>query len=264
MVGHERVGPLPSTHAAVRSAKGRPVNARNWIVLLAALLTAAVTARLGVWQLDRADQKTTLQQARDDQGLLPPLAGPELAGDASAATGQWYRRAAVEGRWADEQTVYLDNRSMAGRVGFFVVTPLVLNDGRAVMVQRGWLPRDVRDRSRIAPHRTDRGTVKVDGRIAPTASRLYQLGDAASGVIRQNVDLATYAGEIRRPLLPLVIVQDRPDSGTDDGLARQWPEPASDVHKHYGYAFQWFGLCALVTVLYVWFQLIRPRRRARR
>jgi surfeit locus 1 family protein len=40
--------------------------------------------------------------------------------------------------------------------------------------------------------------------------------------------------------------------------------PASDVHKHYGYAAQWFGLSALVITLYAWFQLIRPRRAARR
>ena len=40
----------------------------------------------------------------------------------------------------------------------------------------------------------------------------------------------------------------------------QWPEPAADVQKHYGYAFQWFALCALILGLYVWFQLIRPRR----
>jgi surfeit locus 1 family protein len=33
------------------------------------------------------------------------------------------------------------------------------------------------------------------------------------------------------------------------------------VHKHYGYAFQWFALSALTCGLYAWFQLIRPRRR---
>ena len=45
-------------------------------------------------------------------------------------------------------------------------------------------------------------------------------------------------------------------------VLRQWPRPAADVHKHYGYAFQWFGLCALIAILYVWFQFIQPRRRA--
>lgn len=44
-----------------------------------------------------------------------------------------------------------------------------------------------------------------------------------------------------------------------DGLQRDWPQPAADVHKHYGYAFQWFALSALTLILYVWFQIIRPR-----
>ena len=44
---------------------------------------------------------------------------------------------------------------------------------------------------------------------------------------------------------------------------RDWPAPATDVHKHHGYAFQWFGLSTLFTLLYVWFQIIAPRRRAR-
>ena len=48
----------------------------------------------------------------------------------------------------------------------------------------------------------------------------------------------------------------------DDGLLRQWPAVAIDVGKHHGYAFQWFALCALITGLYVWFQLLRPRLRA--
>lgn len=240
------------------------MNARGWIVLVAALLTAAVTARLGVWQLDRAAQKTTLQAARDAKGRLPPLAAADLAATAEAASPQWYRRAAVEGRWLGEESVYLENRTMAGRPGFFVVTPLLLSDGRAVLVQRGWLPRDPRDRSAIAPHRTDPGPVRVSGRIAPGPSRLYELGEAASGPIRQNLDVAAYARDIRRPLLPLVIVQVDTATDTPDGLGRQWPEPASDVHKHYGYAFQWFGLSTLVIVLYVWFQIIRPRRRAGR
>lgn len=235
---------------------------RGWIVLLAALLTAGLTARLGFWQLDRAAQKTSLQAARDQQGRLPPLTAAELAKDPQAASAQWQRRVSVSGSWMPEATVYLDNRPMAGRVGFFVVTPLQLDDGRVVAVQRGWLPRHAAERTRIAPYRTDSGRVQLQGHIAPSASRLYELGTAASGPIRQNLDLADYAREARRPLLPLVIVQDDAGAATDDGLVRQWPQPASDVHKHYGYAFQWFGLSSLVIVLYVWFQIIRPRRRA--
>jgi hypothetical protein len=49
-----------------------------------------------------------------------------------------------------------------------------------------------------------------------------------------------------------------------DGLLRNWPQVASGVHKHHGYAFQWFGLCALIVILYVWFQIISPFRNTRK
>ena len=47
-------------------------------------------------------------------------------------------------------------------------------------------------------------------------------------------------------------------STAGDGLRREWPLPALDVDRHYGYAFQWFALGALMTGLYVWFQLVHP------
>ena len=49
-----------------------------------------------------------------------------------------------------------------------------------------------------------------------------------------------------------------------EGLRRDWPEPTTGVDKHYGYAFQWFGLCALIALLFLWFQVVRPFYRSRR
>jgi surfeit locus 1 family protein len=51
--------------------------------------------------------------------------------------------------------------------------------------------------------------------------------------------------------------------GTDAGLVRDWPVVATGVEKHHGYAFQWFGLSALIALLYVWFQIVQPSRQAR-
>ena len=102
--------------------------------------------------------------------------------------------------------------------------------------------------------------IRDRGRIAPAPGRLYEFETAASGPIRQNLDLDGYARETGLPLRPLTLLQEDGPSPLEDGLLRQWPRPAADVHKHYGYAFQWFALSALILGLYVWFQLIRPRR----
>ena len=237
-----------------------PVNRRGAVVLLAAVLSAALTARLGWWQLDRAAQKNQLQASMDSRRALPPLAQADLAADAAAAAAQHHRAIALQGQWVAEQTVYLENRQMKGVPGFFAVTPLRLDDGTAVLVQRGWLPRDIADRTRIDAPPPPAGRVQVRGVIAPPPGRLYEFDAAASGAIRQNLDLAVYARETGLNLRPLSVQQQDDALQPSDGLMRQWPAPASGVQKHYGYAFQWFALSALILGLYVWFQLIRPRR----
>jgi surfeit locus 1 family protein len=230
------------------------------LVLLAAVLAVALTARLGWWQLDRAAQKTALQTALDERRALPPLPADQLAASAAAAAAQHHRSISLSGRWLDERTVYLDNRQMNGRPGFYAVTPLQLADGTAVLVQRGWLPRDALDRTRVQAPALPPGPVQVVGRIAPAPGRLYEFDSAASGVIRQNLDLSAFALETGLQLRPLSLVQEETTPPLADGLLRQWPQPAVGVDKHHGYAFQWFALATLILGLYVWFQLIRPRR----
>lgn len=232
----------------------------RWIIAIAALAAAALTARLGLWQLDRAAEKQQLQAGIEQRNALPPLPASELAREPGAALGQHYRKVALRGLWLHRYTVYLDNRQMNARPGFFVVTPLLLAPGDAVLVQRGWMPRDGLDRARLQPLPQTQSEVTVWARVAPAPSKLLELGPASTGAIRQNLDLTALASEIGLALRPLSLQQlDPPDGlhGPGDGLQRQWLKPALDVDKHHGYALQWFALCALIIGLYVWFQIIR-------
>lgn len=236
----------------------------RWVIAAAALVGVATTASLGRWQLGRAAQKEAWAEELRVQSAAPPVDLATL-GAAQAAEARWRsRRVVVRGRWDAAHTVFLDNRQMNGRPGFYVVTPLRL-EGRpdAVLVQRGWVPRDVQDRTRLPEVPTPGGTVQLLARIAPAPTKLYDFGGEAPGPIRQNLDLQAFGRETGLALWPVSLVQlDEPGVVSHaDGLARQWPPPAVDVHKHYGYAAQWFALAALIAGLYVWFQLIRPRRR---
>lgn len=237
-------------------------NVRAAIVLIATIAGVALTARLGVWQLSRAQEKLALQAAIQARGALPPLDTRALAGDAAQADEQLHRRVRLRGRWDAAHTVYLDNRPMNERPGFYVLTPLRL-DGRAdaVVVQRGWFARDFIDRAKLQDPPTPAEPVEIEGRIAPAPARLLEFAHEASGPIRQNLDLGAFARETGLPLVPLSVLQLDTPGAAPDGLLRQWPAPAVEVHRHQGYAFQWFALATLMTGLYVWFQLVRPRFR---
>ncbi len=244
------------------------MNARRTVVLVAAVLTVLLTARLGFWQLDRAHQKQALQDQLDVRVAEPALLPGALTANPELASTLHHRLTRLRGHWVPGRTVFLDNRQMHGRPGFFVmsafaIAPDVAMPGKSatVLVQRGWAPRDNDNRSKL-PALADRdGEIELVGRVAPPPARLYEFASDASGPIRQNLNLDALSTEWGLPLLPLTIVQTEPSSASPDGLQRDWPRPAVDIHKHYGYAAQWFALAALTTGLYVWFQLLRPRRR---
>jgi len=237
---------------------------RFWLVLIASLVAASVTASLGLWQLRRASQKAGM----DADIRAKQMAGVLGNADVAAVDGLGpltNRMARLTGTWVARATVFLDNRQMDGRQGFYVMTPLSLTgDGRWVLVQRGWVPRDFLDRSRLPEVPTTTNEVMVSGRITAAPSKVYELGGAGSGAIRQNLDPETVAREHSATVLNGSLVQlDAVTEAPPDGLLRNWPQIASGVDKHHGYAFQWFGLCALIVILYVWFQIISPFRRER-
>jgi surfeit locus 1 family protein len=233
---------------------------RFWAITLVALAVVGLTTALGAWQLGRAHQRVALEQELLRQQQRAPV--DERALDTSTAATQLLQRAiVVRGTWVPRYTVFLDNRQMDGKVGFFVVTPLRLEgSGRPVLVERGWVPRNFEHREALPPVPTPAGIVTVRGRIAPPPAKLYDFGGAPAGTIRQNVDLPAFRAETGLPLLGLAVLQT--DGDAADGLLRHWPEPASGAETNYGYAFQWWALAALTAILYVWFQLIAPRRKA--
>lgn len=226
--------------------------------MLATLLSLALFVRLGFWQLDRAAQKIDIQNAVQAQArhAVEDDAWMGASGDEAALQAWLYRPVQLRGTWLHEHTVHLENRQMGPRTGFLVLTPLRLEGtDRHVLVQRGLAPRDFQDRSRLPTLHSPAGLVEVRGRLALPPSRLFAFEEGGQGQIRHNLDLVQYARDINTALLPLTIQQTSPDPG----LLQQWGIAADAHHKHYGYAFQWFGLAALVFILWMWFQIVRPR-----
>ncbi|MEY3125097.1 MAG: hypothetical protein RLZZ573_1617 [Pseudomonadota bacterium] len=227
---------------------------RFGLVTFFAVLAFVAALSLGQWQLSRAAQKEALQAAIASQSGKSALDGTALLA-ASDPAALVHQGAVLKGSWVPDKTIFLDNRQMNAKVGFFAMTPFLLQGGQAaVLVQRGWAPRNFEDRAQLPTIDTPQGLVVIEGHIAPPPSKLYELGSAPAGAIRQNLDLTQFAAETALPLMAITLQQ----TGTaSEGLLRDWPAANVGVDKHYGYAFQWFSLAALIAVLYLWFQIVR-------
>lgn len=228
---------------------------RFWLITLLALLAEGLTLSLGYWQLSRADQKLALAAAQQQIGRLPELSNAELQSMSDPVGRALHRKIVLRGNWIADSTVFLDNRQMKGKPGFYVLTALQPEgDGPAVLVQRGWVQRNFVDRSSVPLIATPTGVVELAGRISPPPSKLFEMGNSDSGLIRQNLDLVQYSVEKRLSLMPVSIQQ----SGEPEaGLLRDWPQSGLGFEKNQAYALQWFCLSALIAILYFWFQFVR-------
>ncbi|MFM0323686.1 SURF1 family protein [Caballeronia glebae] len=224
---------------------------------LAILIVVAVTMRLGFWQRDRAHQKEALNAQITAFENAPAR---EVGVEPMPLKSIEFHRVEARGEFMPERVVYLDNRPYNDQPGFYVVMPLKLEGGGYVLVNRGWLPRNMADRTGIASYETPKGVVEVKGIARANASQAFELGNGGSAAhkeIRQNLDIRSYAGETGLAFQPFVIQQ---TNDTGDKLVRDWPAPTLGVDRNYGYMFQWWGMAAAAVA----FGLYAARRAAKK
>ena len=215
---------------------------------IATLIVMAIGFTLGQWQMRRADQKQAIAVKLAERSNAPVLAADALAGD---ATDLEFRRVRLQGEFLADWPLYLDNRPYQGRAGLYALMPFRLAGSRqVVIVERGWIARDPRDRMHVPVLATPPGTVVIEGTVRRAPGHVLQLGQAPRlqpGAIVQNLNLAEFASVSGMPVQPALVDQ---TSDTGDRLLRDWPRPSVGIERHLGYAFQWYALTAMAAVFF--------------
>lgn len=251
----------------------RTLFSRRYIATTLLVLAAmAVMARLGVWQLDRREQRL----ARNAD-LAAKLAAPPLSLNAAAADPTTlptdpsevrYTQAAARGRFDFAHQVILVQQLYQGMPGVHLVAPLVLEGSdRAVLVDRGWVPTDQVEAARQGQFDAESGVVEVVGFLQPSqvlqgraAERAAQA--AAQGGPRQEwyrIDVAALQRQMPYPLLPLYLQQAPGPQGNISLPYREAVEVDFSEGPHLGYAIQWFSFALIAGVVYV--AAVRARER---
>jgi surfeit locus 1 family protein len=211
---------------------------------VAAAAVVATTILLGNWQARRAEFRETMQAQSAAAGQQAPVP----VGRAADITPQLrYRRVVAGGQYLADHQIWLDNRTYKGAAGFYVLTPLRLDDGTHVLVNRGWIAATAQHTA--PPAAPPAGRVTVTGRLNQAPPSFLELQHATSpGPVWQNLDLAEFARVSSLTLAPLIIEQ---DAERPDGLIRDWPAPDSGREKNVSYMWQWYSFAALTVVLWL-------------
>lgn len=207
-----------------------------------ALVLVVLFTGLGFWQLDRAEQKRSLQSSFEAGGAALEVT--------RGAEPRLYQNIRATGQFLHERQFLIANIVQDGRLGFYVVTPLELaGGGPLLLVNRGWAER---------PADGSLPDVAVAGgprTVAGRAGRLPRVGIRPGAALETDSGwprVATFptvdelAGALQRPVLPFVLLAD-PDPAS--GLVQSWEPRQMGPSRHIGYAVQWFALAAAVVAV---------------
>ncbi len=217
---------------------------------LATLALLPALVGLGLWQLDRAEQKLRLQAEYDRRQQEPAVRLLSVLENPEALR---FRRVMARGRYEPEHQILIDNRVHRGQVGYHVLTPLRLEDGAVrVLVNRGWVALG-QDRSVLPDIEVAKGIVEVAGLAVLPQTKGFRLGGAKPPgegwqPVWQYLDLDVFQASVTYPVQPIVILLD-PDSA--GGFVRHWARLDAGITTHQGYAFQWFSLAVALAAIYI-------------
>lgn len=250
---------------------------RRYILMTLLVLAAmAVMARLGVWQLDRREQRL----ARNAD-MVAKLEAPPLSMNEAALAPQWplspdrdairNTQATASGQFDFDQQVVLVQQNYQDMPGVHLVTPLVLDGGaKAILVDRGWIPVEQLSAAQEAEFDTETGPVAISGALQPSQILFgraaekaeQQAGPSAAKAEWYRIDIEALQAQMPYELLPVYLLQAPGSEGNAALPYRIQPEADLSEGPHLGYAAQWFAFALTAGIVYV--ALVRSRQKKAR
>ncbi|MER7760064.1 SURF1 family protein [Streptomyces sp. NPDC097619] len=244
----------------------RFVLTRQWVclTLLALLLIPAMT-KLGFWQFHRHEHRVAQNSLIANSLESAPVPVTELTSPGhEVPRSDWWRAVTATGRFDTTHEVVVRMRTSADeRPGFHVLTPLLLDDGRAVLVNRGWVPSGTDARAYPTVPKPPTGEVTVTGRLKADETTEDSGIKNRRGLPDRQVMLINseqQAAALKRPVLGgyVELTAPVPSSGSPEPV----PEPDHDsIGAHMAYAIQWWIFAGAVPV--GWVVLVRREKRDR-
>ena len=209
----------------------------------------------GFWQLNRLQGKKdrNARVVAHKEMAIAPAVGLVKPDDYVGASDLEFRRVTATGTYLRDQEVLVRSRSRESEPGSWILTPLKLSDGTALVVNRGWIPNSGEFESVPARFRAPSGTVAVTGLVRKTETRgHFGSVDPKAGTLHNlaRADVARLDQQVPEHVLPFYLQlqsQDPPIRFTDPKTV---PAPELDEGPHLSYAIQWFAFTLGTLIFY--------------
>jgi len=222
----------------------------SWFVVVVTAVGIFCLSSLGVWQLQRAEEKKQILselEAQSDhtlQTLTLPVSEPE---------NLRYQHVQLQGQYVSSKQFVLDNQIQNHKAGFNILTPMrIKNTKYVVLIDRGWLPIE-NSRDDLPNIEVDESMQTISGTLYTPFAEAYSLGTVDNDGITwprliQYLDFSALSQRMGTELQPFTV---RLDQDQAHGYLREWQVFSFSPNRHLGYAVQWFALALTLLIIFI-------------
>jgi cytochrome oxidase assembly protein ShyY1 len=219
----------------------------RWLALHAVIvLIGAACALAGFWQLDRLSERRERNALVTERRAAAVVPIDDVIRDPDGAV---HRRVRATGRYDVGREVILVGRPNDGRPGNHVLTPLVMPGGRALIVDRGWVPAQ-HDSAPVVEAPPPEGVVELTGILLPSEGTAPLSNDATVSDTVARIDVATLGRSLPYRTIPLYLALTAQRPAQNGELPDRISLAELSEGSHRLYAIQWFLFIVIGVVGY--------------
>lgn len=216
-------------------------------MLLLTLCAIGLFTRLGIWQIQRAQEKQQAITAFDKQA-----ANPVFNWSTTTKNPEQYQSLSARGEYLS-QVFFLDNQHHDHKFGYDVILSLLQENGEVVLVDRGWVAIESRDKEALPQISIPEGNIEITGTAYYPSKKGLVLGEPLEKVadniaIVETQDVTIFSKFLHKSVYPFIIRESENSAGS---YVRDWKIVSMPPARHYGYAVQWFGLALVTLIIFI-------------
>ncbi|STX50601.1 Uncharacterized conserved protein [Legionella busanensis] len=217
----------------------------NWLMIMGVIFSSSFFIYLGIWQLNRAHEKKSMLITEKYLSEKSPIKWQVNSNP------KQYQQIIVQGQYLP-QNFLLDNQHYEHQFGYNVLTPLLLSDGKVILIDRGWIKGDL-DRRKLPTITFLNKSLQLLGQVYYPSSKNWVLGQILEEktpnlAVIEQIDPVKISQFLHKSVYPFII---RLHKLEKNGYIREWAVISMPPARHKAYALQWFAMALAIWVIFI-------------